>query len=486
MTPNHFADVVLKHGTTSAICDPHELANVIGVAGIEAFLKASVHSKMNLQVMLSSCVPATHFETNGGGALSADSLSTLKSHPHALGLAEIMNVPAVLNSDPEMLKKLEMFQEGPIDGHSPLLRGKELSAYLISGISSCHESSELEEAREKIEKGMSVWIREGSVAKDLHTLLPLLDSMSSLKIGFCSDDRNPLDILEQGHLNYMIREAIRSGIPPEVVFRSASYTVAAHYGLHQPSRKNRAPLGALAPGFLADLVVLGDFRNVDILDVYRKGKSLEFDEFPMSVDAKNFPYALHSVRAHPPDPNELQGPVGQVNVIGVQEGKILTNHLVLPSDHPGVCRFSVLERYGRGTPPMNAYAFGFGENLRGAIASSVGHDSHNLAVIGSETKDMSTALKVLIKSGGGFVVVQDDRALAHLPLPIGGLMSEESPESIIANLRQLREASHSIGCELQEPFLQLAFLCLPVIPALKLTDQGLIDVVRFERISVAV
>lgn len=475
LTPHHFQRAVLARGTTGAICDPHELANVVGVSGIRYFLDAACDLALDLRVMLSSCVPATTFETNGGGTIDHVALGHFLHHPKALGLAEMMNVPGVLAGDQSVLAKLSVFRDRPIDGHCPLLRGQALSAYAAAGISSCHESSELEEAREKLEKGISVWIREGSVAKDLHALAPLLTMATSTSMAFCTDDRNPLDIAREGHIDFLIRGAIARGVPPEVAYRAASWSVARHYGLRRR--------GAVAPGYVADLVLLDDVQTCAVSDVIVGGVPLgdiEFEGAPQVDDA----LARDTVRAHVPAVGDLEGPSGRVHVIGVRSGRILTERGVEDHDARGVARLSVLERYGHGSKPANGYVRGFGRDLRGAIASSVGHDSHNLIVVGSNAADMRAALAALIESGGGFVVVGEQRVRAHLPLPIGGLMSREEPKVVARALEELHAASKSIGCELDEPFLQLAFLSLPVIPSLKLTDRGLMDVDAFQLIDV--
>jgi adenine deaminase len=481
MVPFEFEKAVLERGTTTAICDPHELANVFGVKGIQYFLEASEKLAIDLWVMLSSCVPATHLETNGAGIIEAIDLAPLASHPHALGLAEVMNVPGVLNGDPLVLDKILAFSGAPIDGHSPLLRGRALDAYLNAGIESCHESTELAEAEEKISKGMSVWIREGSVAKDLDRLIPALNLATSIKVGFCTDDRNPLDIAREGHIDYLVRSAIAKGIAPEIVFRSASWSVAQHYNLVRgPNR-----VGALAPGFQADFVVLGDVKTCAIQSVYKKG--ILSSEMPYASGADQSlqnVLSQNSIHAEIPEANDLEGPQGQVHVMRVIPGKIITGREVLPHNHPEVLKISVLERYGKKSKPANAYASGFGKNFKGAIASSVGHDSHNLIVVGSNTADMRVALAKLKEEGGGFCVVQNQKALACLPLPFGGLMSRKTPKELKKDIETLQKASHSIGCELADPFLQLAFLSLPVIPTLKITDKGLVDVDRFEFISV--
>ncbi len=478
MTPANFQKAVLPKGTTTVVSDPHELANVMGLKGIQYFTESSLGLNLDLRVMMSSCVPATAFETNGGGNIEAADLAKFIGHPKVLGLAEVMNVPGVLHGDPKILAKLDAFKGLPIDGHCPLLRGQALSAYAAAGISSCHESSELDEAAEKLSKGISVWIREGSVAKDLNTLLPLVTLAASTSLGFCTDDRNPLDIEAEGHLDFLIRTAIKSGVRPEIAYRVASWSVARHYGLDKNSA-HTVRRGAIAPGWLADLVLLDDVNTCAIREVFKSGKTAA-----ESTDSKDAQMFGNTIIAATPELADLEGVHGRVHVIGVQEGKIITEKLVMDHQAKGVAKFSVLERYGKGSKPQNAYAFGFGENFSGAIASSVGHDSHNLAVVGTSALDQSIALKTLIQSGGGFCVVNGGKVLAHLALPLGGLMSTEDPAMITRSLKDLRAASRAVGCALAEPFLQLAFLSLPVIPSLKLTDRGLVDVDKFEIIPV--
>ncbi len=477
MTPANFESAVLPRGTTTAICDPHELANVMGVPGIRYFLDAASVAAIDLRVMLSSCVPATHLETNGGGAISARDLLPLRDHAQALGLAEMMNVPGVLAGDAGILEKLEAFNDRPIDGHCPLVSGQALSAYAAAGISSCHESSRLDEAQEKLTKGISVWIREGSVAKDLEALAPLLTLATSTSVGFCTDDRNPLDIAREGHLDHLIRGAIARGVAPEVAYRAASWSVARHYGL--------ARVGAVAPGYRADLVLLDDARECRVAQVFRAGR--EAGEVLADRKAAQAPQTPNTIRAAIPEARDLESVTGNVHVIGVRAGRILTERSVEASDARGVARLSVLERYGHSSPPANGYVRGFGESFRGAIASSVGHDSHNLIAVGGGAKaadDMRAAMASLASCGGGFSVVQDGKVLARLELPFGGLMTGRPVAEVERSLGLLHAASHQVGCELPEPFLQLAFLSLPVIPSLKLTDKGLVDVDAFRIIDV--
>lgn len=472
LVPAHFEGAVVGRGTTTAICDPHELTNVAGLAGLKYFLNSAEAMNLDLRVMLSSCVPATHLETNGGGRISAKDLLPLADHPKALGLAEMMNMPGVINNDPKVLEKLLAFEGKVVDGHAPMMKGRELSAYAAAGISSCHESTQLEEAREKLGKGMSVWIREGSVAKDLEALVPLLDAASSPHIGFCTDDRNPLDIVQEGHIDFLVRGAISSGVAPEIAYRSASWSVARHYGLRGK--------GSIAPGSEASLVVLGDAQRCEVESVFLRGTAVSELETPRTLKG----LAGNSIRVKLPQEKDLEGPQGLVHVIVVKEGSILTGRETARSDARGIARLSVCERYGKGKKPANGYARGFGENFRGAIASSVGHDSHNLIVVGDTAENMRVALASLIESGGGFSVVKQGKLISRLPLPLGGLMTTVSSKEVENGLLDLRKASRAVGCELGEPFLQLAFLSLPVIPSLKLTDLGLVDVEQFKFIDV--
>ncbi len=478
LVPESFQRAVLPRGTTTAVCDPHELANVLGVPGIQYFLDASRRLQLDLRVMVSSCVPATTFETNGGGILDATMLAPLLAHEKTLGLAEVMNVPGVLEGDPLVIDKIVAFDGRPLDGHAPLVTGQSLSAYACAGITSCHESSELGEAQEKLRNGIAVWIREGSVAKDLDALAPLLTLATSTSVGFCTDDRNPLDIQREGHIDHLVRSAIKKGVPVEVAYRAASWSVARHYGLAGPARA-LTRIGAVAPGYRADLVILDDAASCAIREVVVQGVLVSEMEM-VRAPAQSPP---NTIRASIPEAVDLEGPTGKVHVIGVRAGRILTDRHVLLHDAPGVCRLAVLERYGHGGKPANGYALGFGA-LEGAIASSVGHDSHNLCVVGKETSDMRTALAALASSGGGFCVVKGGVVIAHLALPLGGLMSLEDPDVIAKALVELHAASKAIGCALPEPFLQLAFLSLPVIPSLKLTDRGLMDVDAFKLIDV--
>ncbi|HTW28843.1 MAG TPA: adenine deaminase [Acetobacteraceae bacterium] len=481
--PGEFDRCVLPRGTTTAICDPHEICNVLGIPGLRYFLDSALATVMDLRVQLSSCVPASPLETSGARLLAAD-LVPHRHHPQVLGLAEFMNVPGVLNKDPECLDKLAAFQGGHIDGHAPLLGGRALNAYLACGIRNCHETTSLPEAREKLAKGMQVLIREGTVSKDVTALAPVIDDFASPFIGLCTDDRNPLDIAEQGHLDYLIRRAIALGAPVAATYRAATWSAARGFGL--------TDRGLVAPGHLADLVLLDDLETCAVASVLRRGRPVAPERF--AGRALPTPPTGNSIRraAVTPEVFAAPGTGPGTPVIGIIPGKILTERLQADLPFRGGLRHAdpsrdllkvcVLERHGRNGNVGRGFVRGFGLTA-GALASSVGHDSHNLCVVGADDRDMAVAVNRLIETGGGFVAVRDGAVLAELELPIAGLMSREDFPTVAARLERLRAAVGALGCQLPEPFLQLAFLPLPVIPHLKITDRGLVDVDRFELIA---
>jgi adenine deaminase len=463
---------VLPRGTTTAVCDPHEIANVLGVPGIRYFLEASTCLAMTLKVNLSSCVPSTELET-AGARLEVEDLLPLRAHPSVLGLAEVMNFPGVLAKDKGLLAKLEAFASGPIDGHAPLLRGMALNGYLAAGIRTDHECTQLEEAAEKLGKGMIVLLREGSIAKNVTALAPLLTERTWPRIAFCTDDRNPLEIVEEGHVDAAMRKAIAAGAPVSAVYRAASLGAAMAFGLRDR--------GLVAPGYRADLVLLEDFDAVAVSAVICGGRPVEPELFLDRTHPE--PVGYGSVRRAPVTPAELRVPGGgpTTPVIGALPFSLLTEHLELPvperdgarvaDRERGILKLAVLERHGRNGHVGLGFVTGFGP-LQGAIASSIGHDSHNLIVAGDDDADMALAVNHLIGLQGGAVVVQGGRVLADLPLPVAGLMSDRSFGFVEERLRPVRAAATALGCTLEEPILQLAFLPLPVIPHLKLTDRG--------------
>ncbi|WP_444667914.1 adenine deaminase [Cereibacter changlensis] len=480
VTPFEFDRCVCPRGVTTAICDPHEIANVCGLEGIEYFLAAASRTVMDIRVQLSSCVPSTHMET-AGARLEAADLAPLMDHPRVIGLAEFMNFPGVLMKDEGCLAKLEAFRGRHIDGHAPLLRGRDLNGYIAAGIRTEHEATTAEEGLEKLRKGMRVLIREGSVSKDLHALAPLLTERQAPYLCFCTDDRNPLDIAEHGHLDYMIRTAIALGAPPLAVYRAASLSAAEAFGL-----KDR---GLIAPGKRADIAVIDTLEGCHAALVLSGG--VVADDAAFARREVIPPVARHSVKAGRVEPHHFRCSGNRVEtpVIGILPGKIITEHLsfdISPEDgdkRPDVSRdlmrIAVIERHGKNGNKAAGFVKGFGIQ-KGAIASTVCHDHHNIAVVGADYADMALAANRLGEIEGGFVVVEGGRVLAELALPVAGLMSLEPFEVVRDALVELRAAARSLGVTLEEPFLQLAFLALPVIPHLKITDHGMVDVDRFE------
>jgi adenine deaminase len=484
LTPFEYDRCVLGHGVTTAICDPHEIANVLGLAGIRYFLAAAERTVVDLRVNLSSCVPATSFETSGA-SLAASDLLTLAEHPKVIGLAEMMNYPGVLAADAGVLEKLAAFAGRHIDGHAPLLSGRDLNGYLAAGIRTDHEATTAAEAREKLAKGMNVLIREGSVSKDLAALAEVLDENTASFMALCTDDRNPLDIGEEGHLDFMIRRLIALGRPRHLVYRAASRSAAAVFGL--------TDRGFLAPGWRADLVLLSDLDACRVEQVIAGGRPVEDRLFEARGLLETV--GLDSVKAEPVSAAdfEVRGGGGETPVIGVKAGRIITERLSfdLPARAGGlgadserdVVKVAVVARHGKNRNIGRGFVHGFGLK-RGAIASSVGHDSHNITVVGADDADMAAAVNRIIELQGGFVVASEGRPRAELALPVAGLMSLHPFERVRADLITLRRAAKELlGCTLPEPFLQVAFLPLPVIPHLKITDRGLFDVDRFELVE---
>ena len=483
VTPFEFDRCVAPRGITTAICDPHEIANVIGTDGIRYFQQAADCTLMDIRVQLSSCVPSTEMETAGARIDAAD-LAPLMHHPKGIGLAEMMNYPGVLAADPGLMAKLELFRGGHIDGHAPQLTGRDLNAYIAAGIRTEHEATTAAEAREKLQKGMRVLIREGSVSKDMAALAPLLTDTTAPYMCLCTDDRNPLDIAEHGHLDYMIRSLIASGVPPLAAYRAASLSAAEAFGL-----KDR---GLIAPGKRADIVALDSLEGCHAQMVFCGGVQVTVAAFAARPSVP--PVGRASVKAPTVTARDFRttGNREATDVIGIIPGKIITDHLheVIPitdgDKRPDPARdlikIAVIERHGRNGNIATGFVRGFGLQA-GAIASTVCHDHHNIAVVGADYADMALAATRLGQIEGGFVVTRDGQVLAELALPVAGLMSLEPFEVVRDRLTALRAAARTLGVTLEEPFLQLAFLALPVIPALKITDRGLVDVIRFEIIG---
>ncbi len=481
--PSEFDRCVLPRGTTTAICDPHEICNVLGVPGLEFFLASALETRIDLRVQLSSCVPSTHLETAGARLTAAD-LTPHRGHSKVLGLAEFMNAPGIFQKVPEVLDKIEAFWGDHIDGHAPLMRGRELNAYAACGIHNCHETTGLPEAWEKLRKGIQVLIREGSACKDLQALAPIISTVTAPFLGFCTDDRNPLDIAEEGHIDHLVRQAIRAGAPVADVYRLASWSAARGFGLRDR--------GLIAPGQRADILLLDDLESCAIRTVIAGGGVVTEETF----DRRRMPEPVgrRSIKRAPVTAADFRtpaaGPTGPV--IGIRPGQVLTDFLTLTLPYGSgerridlandVLKVCVLERHGKTRNIGRGFVKGMGLP-RGALASSVGHDSHNLCVVGSSDADMAVAVNRLIELGGGFVAAHAGQVVGELPLPLAGLMSDRGYRTVESQLRALRQTVRELGCPLAEPFLQLAFLPLPVIPHLKITDMGLVDVDRFELLA---
>lgn len=483
IAPWEYARAVVPRGVTAVVADPHELANVLGVAGIQYALSATEGLPLDVLVTASSCVPATSeaIETSGASLTLAE-IDGLLAHPRVVGVAEMMNFPGVVAGEPSELSKALLAQRHRkvADGHAPLVSGRPLNAYAAAGIHSDHESSQIAEAIEKLRLGMLVMIRESSGARNLEALLPLIKPENAHGIAFVTDDLHPHDLMDGGGVDRLVRRAIAYGIDPVLAVRLATINTARHF------RMDRR--GAVAPGYLADLVVLDDLERFTAKLVFKSGRLVARDglllEEPRPYDD---PRVLNTVRLPALDEARLAIPYrgGRVRAVELIPGEILTAEAILtPTTAAGhvvadpdrdLAKFAVIERHGRRGSVGLGLVRGFGLR-RGAIASSVGHDSHNLLAAGMADADMLLAARLLAEMGGGFVCVADGQELARLPLPLAGLMTPEPLPRVRAALDRLEEAARGLGVRIRSPFMALSFLALPVIPALKLTDLGLAQV----------
>ncbi len=482
VTVPEYARAVVPRGTTAVVADPHEIANVQGAEGIRYILDSSRLSPLSVFVMLPSCVPATHLETSGA-SLNAEALSKLIDEEGVLGIAEVMNYPGVLFRDPSVLAKIRLAGEKPVDGHCPLLSGRDLTAYVAAGIGSDHECTSSEEAKEKLRLGMRIMIREGTAAKNLDDLLPLVNEVNSRRFLFVSDDRHPSDILREGHIDSMVRRAVRAGLDPIVAIQIASLNAAEYFGLRD--------LGAIAPGRRADIVVLDDLDNLEVQKVLKDGETVaEGGRLLASIGEAARPRSSSmKVGEIGPESFDIKAEGDLVRAIGVIQNQIITRSLftrpkvddekVVADVERDLLKMAVVERH-RGTGNVGlGLVSGFGLE-RGAIATSVAHDSHNIASVGTSSAEIYRAVSKVQEMGGGLVVVDDGIVTASLPLPIAGLLSDRSMDEVAELIDEVVGAARDLGSILEDPFMTLSFLCLPVIPELKLTDRGLVDVNRFD------
>ncbi len=484
-----FARNVVPLGTLAVVTDPHEIANVLGIDGVRYILDTSEGLPLRVFVMFPSCVPATGFETSGAELTHLD-MEAFKDHERVLGLAEVMNYPGVLFADPEVLAKIDVFRDKVKDGHAPGLSGKELCAYLIAGIGSDHECTTLEEAQEKLRKGMRIMIREGSAAKNMETLLPLLQDNDSRNCFFVTDDLDPHDILEKGHINSLVKKAIRLGVHPVKAIQMATINTASYFRL--------SGLGAILPGYHADFIVMDRLEDLSIGEVYARGKKIAergslLNSAPASSEKKTL--GVVNVLWNRVGSLEVKAASEHAHIIGVVPDQIVTKKIVdrvrvvdgcLKSDvGSDTLKIAVIERH-RGTGNYAiALIRGFGLK-KGALASSVAHDSHNIVVVGVEETDMLMAAHEVARKGGGMAAAAEGEILAALPLPIAGLMSDRPIHEVRRTLDELVAAAKHLGCALEHPFATLSFMALTPIPEIKITDRGLFDSVNFRFLSLFV
>lgn len=488
VTPYQFARAVVPRGTTTVVCDPHEIANVAGTAGIRYMLDASDGLPLTVYVNLPSCVPATTMGTAGAG-LSAGDLLPLANLPRVLGLAELMNVPGLVLGFPDVLAKVESFRDRVIDGHAPGVSGKWLQAYVGAGPGSDHESTTAAEMLEKLRLGMRVFIRESTAAKNLRALLPAVTPQNSRRCAFCTDDRHPADLLDEGHLDHLIRLAVAEGLDPVTAIQMATLNAAEWFRLRDR--------GAIAPGRRADLVVFSDLKNFRPEMVFSAGQLVAqagepvgrweeppADDSPVRETVR-VDWDRVSLRVLAPEAGARNA---RVRVIGVIPDQVLTEHRmeelpvrdgeVVADPERDILKLAVIERHRMTGNVGLGFVRGLGLR-QGALAGSVGHDAHNLIVAGCDDISMMTAARAVARMGGGLAVAVGEQVLATVPLPVAGLMSDQPVETVRFQMDHLTRAARSLGTSLPDPLMTLSFLPLEVIPALKLTDQGLVDVEQF-------
>lgn len=487
-TPPEFARITLAHGVTTVMTDPHEIANVLGLEGIRFMLERAKHGLQNMYVMASSCVPATHMETSGA-RLEAEDLSPLLNSRWVLGLAEMMNYPGVIHGDEGVLDKLALFAGRVLDGHAPAVSGKALNAYVAAGIGSDHECTTVEEALEKLRLGLTIFIREGTTTRNLRPLLPLITPANHHRLCFCTDDRQPASLIDEGSIDYMVRTAIAEGIDPITAIRMGTINTANYFRLYDR--------GAVAPGRRADLIVFSDLRDLRAEMVFRNGMLVAQDGEIVAEMPPRRQIDLRSSMNVRMDSLDFRIPASgqRVHVIGGLGDQVVTEHLIddalivsgeaVSDPARDLLKIVVIERHRASGHVGKGFIRGFGLQ-RGAIAGSVAHDHHNLVVIGADDTSMQRAAHAVIEMGGGLAAVDGDQVLATLPLPVAGLMSEAPLDVVRRDYDALIAAAQAMGSAMPDPFMAMSFMALEVIPKLKLTDLGLVDVEKFEIIDLFV
>lgn len=485
LMPAEFAKLVLPSGTTTVIADPHEISNVMGLQGISFMREATKNLPLDVYMMLPSCVPATDLETSGVDLNSYD-LALLIDAPWVLGIAEMMNFPGVINCDKSVLSKIQLGIEKHkrVDGHAPHLCGKDLDAYIASGVASDHECTTPEEAIEKLRLGMYLMIREATGARDLEPLIPVLKNYNTRKCMFVTDDRHPKHLGK--HISRMVKKAVRLGVNPIKAIQMASINTAEYFKLSN--------VGAIAPGYKADIAVFDNLETFEPKMVFKNGK-LAAKNGEMTVDMTELkPPALRgsvNIKYLNKEDLQIKIPQGKKNlkVINVIPQQLITKLSIEPAKEKNgfavsdtendILKIIVIERHKATGNIGRGFVKGFGLKS-GAIASTVAHDSHNMIVIGTNDDDMYYAAVELVKSQGGKIIVENGKTLSHLELPVAGLMSDEPTDEVLKKISDLEKASEKIGCKIADPFMSMAFLSLSVIPEIKITDKGLIDVNKFE------
>ncbi len=488
--PVEFARTILPRGTTTIIADPHEIANVIGLDGIEYMLRYTEGIPLNIYMMIPSCVPATNMEISGSEITSVDTIALVTKYPRVLGLGEVMNYPGVIDTNKDLITKIEIIRHlyKKIDGHAPGLSGKKLNAYVSAFIRTDHECTNESEALEKISRGMQVLIREGSVAKNLDGLIGAVTPYNERFFSFCTDDRHPDDIVKEGHIDNMIRLAVSKGIDPIIAIRMATINSAQFYGLRS--------MGAIAPSYKADMVVTESLEKFspkivikDSKIVARDGK-LVTDIVGNNIEQKlSGNFRISKIEA---DDLTILSSGHQTRAIRVFNDSIVTSEEIfdippvkVPNVENDLLKIAVVSRYSKEKSIFVGAVTGFGIK-NGAIATSVGHDSHNMSVIGTNDSDMVLAINEILNMRGGIVVSSNGNILAELPLSIGGLMSFLTTEEVVKKINELKDAAKSIGCIINDPFMVLSFVQLAVIPKLRITNFGLVDVEKGNFVNVGI
>ena len=488
LSPREMVKVLLLNGVTGAITDPHEITNVLGEKGLRFMLDETANIPFSAYLMIPSCVPATDMDTSGARITPEDMEHIRKLSPRILGLAEMMNFPGILGKQQNEMNKMKLFYNQKVDGHAPGLSGKELNAYVAAGITTEHECVTPAEAWEKVRRGMYVFMREGSAAHNLVDLLPLLKKPGNRRLCLCTDDRHADDLIEQGSINYLLEIGVAQGYDPEDLIPMATLNIAECYGLKH--------VGALAPGYVADIAVFENLQSFQPVHVIKGGVQVVKNRKLLWKSDPVLEPPGQSMNMRPATVEDFRIPAKKnkkLRVIGISQTQLLTSELHLtPTVQNGeavsdigrdILKMAVFERHHNTGNIGLGFAFGFGLK-KGAIATTVGHDSHNLSVVGTNDEDMAVAVNRLREIGGGLIVVSDGEVRATVPLAIAGLMSDRDAMAVNSQIKQLNFWLKELGVpEEYSTFMILAFTSLPVIPELRLTDRGLVDVVHFEHVD---